>query len=196
MILTATLQDQEGKLSPERDLARRWVPWICAYTGARVNEITQLRAEDICEHKGFWTLHITPEAGSTKNGLPRTVALHSHLIDQGFLAVVKGKRGPIFYNPALRRDGSDAHPQYKKVGEFLARWVRKTVGVDDPNIWPNHAWRHRFKTLARVVRMDPEVRDYIQGHAHRTEGEAYGDVHPEVTRHEIEKLPRYELSGA
>ena len=37
---------------PDQDLtvderARRWVPWLCAYTGARAGEITQLRGSDI-----------------------------------------------------------------------------------------------------------------------------------------------------
>jgi integrase len=27
------------------DAARRWVPWLCAYTGARAGEITQLRGK-------------------------------------------------------------------------------------------------------------------------------------------------------
>ncbi|MEC5293197.1 hypothetical protein, partial [Aurantimonas sp. C2-3-R2] len=33
--------------------SRRWVPWICAYTGARVNEITQLRRQDIKQIDGI-----------------------------------------------------------------------------------------------------------------------------------------------
>lgn len=36
LILSATLTPPPARLSPERKLARRWVPWICAYTGARV----------------------------------------------------------------------------------------------------------------------------------------------------------------
>jgi hypothetical protein len=35
-----------GKLVPV-EAARRWVPWLCAYTGARVGEMTQLRACDV-----------------------------------------------------------------------------------------------------------------------------------------------------
>jgi hypothetical protein len=32
--------------------ARRWVPWLCAYTGARSGEITQLRGIDVVEQGG------------------------------------------------------------------------------------------------------------------------------------------------
>jgi integrase len=44
-ILRAALAYQAPKTVDER--ARRWVPWICAYTGARAGEITQLRPSDI-----------------------------------------------------------------------------------------------------------------------------------------------------
>ncbi|OYX66146.1 MAG: hypothetical protein B7Y88_04390 [Sphingomonadales bacterium 32-64-17] len=167
---------------------------ICAYTGARVNEITQLRAEDVKNEKGIWTIYITPEAGGVKDGTARTVALHPHLLEQGFHRTIAGKSGPLFYDPALHRGGSEGNPQYKKVGEFLARWVRE-VGVDDPNVPPNHGWRHRFKTEARRVGMDAETRDAIQGHAPRTEGEGYGNMPIEPIWAAIRKLNRYKIGG-
>jgi len=48
-------------------LAKRWVCWICAYTGARVGEIAQLRKSDIFQDEGIWIFRITPEAGGVKN---------------------------------------------------------------------------------------------------------------------------------
>jgi integrase len=41
-------------------------PWICAYTGARVNEITQLRANDVVNVDGIDCIRITSEAGTVK----------------------------------------------------------------------------------------------------------------------------------
>jgi integrase len=189
-ILKATLTGSPPNLSEERKLARRWVPWICAYSGARVNEITQLRAEDVYKVRGVWVIRITPEAGSTKTQQARTVAIHPHLLEQGFPAVVEGKSGPLFYDPGRYRGGSSGNPQAKKVGEYLARWVRE-IGVTDVKVMPNHGWRHRFKTQARLANMDPEIRDVIQGHSPRTVGEAYGDTFPEVSFREIAKLPAY-----
>lgn len=55
-----------GKTSAEMIAAQRWVPWICAYTGARVAEITQLRGQDFQEQDGIWLFQITPEAGAVK----------------------------------------------------------------------------------------------------------------------------------
>ncbi len=60
---------------------------------------------------------------------------------------------------------------------------------------PNHGWRRRFKNVATNARMDPEVRDAIQGHAPRTEGEKYGGNVPiEAKWQEILRLPRYDVS--
>ena len=52
LILEATKRPYRKRITPEREFARQWVPWICAYTGARVNEITQLRAQDILKVEG------------------------------------------------------------------------------------------------------------------------------------------------
>ena len=38
----------------------RWVPWLCAYAGARAGEITQLRVVDVVEREGIHALHLTP----------------------------------------------------------------------------------------------------------------------------------------
>jgi integrase len=94
-ILSATLAPFSALISPEHAAARRWVPWLCAYLGARVNEMTQLRAEDVCEWHGTqtlsdgrsepfscWVVRITPEAGSVKTHEARLVPLHPHLVEQ------------------------------------------------------------------------------------------------------------------
>lgn len=50
----------------EGALAKRWLPWVCAYTGARVGEIAQLRKQDVAHEHGRWVLVITPEARPLK----------------------------------------------------------------------------------------------------------------------------------
>ncbi len=194
-ILRAALAPQPGDIAPEHRLARRWVPWLCAYTGARVNEMTQLRAQDVRKVEGVWTLRITPEAGSVKNNQARVVPLHEHLIEQGFLAVAEAKEeGPLFYDPARGRGGKDANPHHKKMGERLAAWVRK-IGVDDPNVQPNHAWRHLFKAISRRpgCRMDPHAVSAITGHAHSAEGDKYGAPELPVLAEELKRFPRFKL---
>lgn len=190
IILSASILDYRDNVSPERALARRWVPWLCAYTGARVNEMTQLRAEDVFRQDGYWVIRITPEAGSTKDHKARIVPLHQSLLAQGFLAILDGKQGALFYNPANYRGGGDGNPQSKKCGEFLARWVR-SIGVDDPNVAPNHGWRHRFKTLCRTYGVPEDVHDAIQAHANKTVGRSYGKVELSVMAKELAKFPDF-----
>ncbi len=43
-ILSAALAPPNELMSKENAAARRWVPWICTYTGARVNEIAVLKS--------------------------------------------------------------------------------------------------------------------------------------------------------
>jgi integrase len=127
-ILGLTMKPTEQKLSAEHKAARRWVPWICAYTGARVGEIAQLRTQDIREKDGVWLFWITPEAGTVKDGNSRYVAIHPDLIAQGFLRFVeKSGAGPLFYSESRRRGGSTENPTAKKVGERLAKWMSRAT---------------------------------------------------------------------
>lgn len=195
-ILKGTFKPPSSRTSADRALAMRWIPWLCAYTGARVNEMTQLRKEDVRKVGDFWVVRITPEAGSVKTSIAREVPLHSHLVDQGFVEVVrKAAAGPLFYDPRRSRGGSDGNPQSKKVGEALARWVRG-LGVSDPGVAPNHGWRHRFETEMRRADVDYEARHVLVGHALRTESGSYGTWDARALSREVEKLPRYEVPGA
>ena len=55
-----------------------------------MNELSQLRAQDVQQVDGVWTINITPEAGTVKNKEARRVPLHPHIIEQGFLKMVEG----------------------------------------------------------------------------------------------------------
>ena len=105
-ILKAALEITETN-TPD-NAAKRWVPRISAYTGARVGEITQLRKSDAIEREGIHALRITPEAGTVKSGKARVVPLHEHLIAQGFLKFVADHdEGPLFYKPAQNNGSAD-----------------------------------------------------------------------------------------
>ena len=153
--------------------AKRWAPIIAAYTGCRIAEALQLRKEDIFEESGHRVIRFTPEAGSIKTGRFRLVPIHEHLVELGFLSFVnESDDGPLFATGA-----------YKRVVDF----IREVV--PDHNVQPNHAWRHRLKTISRDLGFDPRVVDAIQGHAARTAGEAYGDVSVIAMARVIDKIP-------
>jgi integrase len=84
-ILKATLEVERRQMRPETYAAKRWVPWLMAYSGARVGEVAQLRKQDLHQSKGgHWYIIITPEAGTVKTDEERVVVIHSHIIEQGF----------------------------------------------------------------------------------------------------------------
>jgi len=89
-ILSATVATPSHLISREMKAARRWVPWICAYTGARVNEITSLLPSDVQQIMAHWCFVLRPEL--TKGKRLRRVPVHKHLLEQGFLQYVEERR--------------------------------------------------------------------------------------------------------
>jgi integrase len=181
---------------PETAAAYRWVPWLCAYTGARVGEITQLRKQDLrqvspAEGGGaaLWVITITPEAGTVKTNAAREVVLHRHLVEQGFPAfVASAKPGHLFLRPAA--DGSSLGP-LRGVRNRLREFARAIV--TDPNVAPNHGWRHRFKTVGMQADIAPRILDAIQGQAPVSAADHYGDVTLRTMADAIAKFPRIDL---
>jgi integrase len=198
-ILRATLEPPPARMEPYNAAARRWVPWLCAYTGSRPGESCQLRAEDVRQHPdGFWTINITPDAGTVKGNAARVVPLHEHLVEQGFVAFVRSKgKGPLFYDPAARRKADDdptnpVRQPWTKARDKLSEWVR-ALGVTDPGISPNHAWRHTFKRRAARAGLERRIRFGFCGHTSKDEGDRYETPSVEDLAVEGRKFPRYEI---
>jgi integrase len=195
-ILRASLAVQNTESA--NTAARRWVPWICAYTGARSGEITQLRGVDVIKQDRIDAIRITPDAGTVKTKQARLVPLHSHLIEQGFLSFVASKgKGPLFYNQPKHSStvGSATNPSKArsvKAREHVAKWVREQ-GVVDPNVKPNHGWRHTFKQIADRNGISERVSDYITGHAPATVSRGYGAPTLKDMAAAMKKFPRYSV---
>ena len=192
-VLSATLAVQ---LRSKGDAAKRWCPWLAAYSGARMGELTQLRGVDIVDRDGIPAMKISPEAGTTKSGTARVVPLHEHLIDQGFLAFVKSSgSGPLFFNePKEATEPNDPtnprKPRSVKTREHVAAWVRD-IGLKDPELSPNHAWRHTFKATGFRCGISEKVLDAIVGHAPASVGRSYGEPTLADKAQELRKFPRY-----
>ncbi|MGC1778748.1 MAG: tyrosine-type recombinase/integrase [Xanthobacteraceae bacterium] len=188
-VLNAAQRLRRGQEMPKTFAAKRWVPWLCAYTGARVGELAQLRKEDIRRDGKHWIAKITPDAGTVKTNEARDVVLHEHLAELGFTAFVKGAApGHLFIKLTASGDVSRSLGTVKnRIAEFV-----RTV-VPDKNVAPSHGWRHRFKTVGIEAGIEHRILDAIQGHSPRSAGEGYGEVTIKTQAAAIAKLPRYKV---
>jgi integrase len=190
-ILSATLRLTRGGETAGTFAAKRWVPWLAAYTGARVGELAQLRKQDVAREGGHWTIHLTPKAGTIKTNEARTVVLHPHLVELGFPAFVHAAAaGHLFLK--IGKNGDVLGP-LQGLKNRLAEFARAIV--EDPNVAPNHGWRHRFKTVGMEVGIAPRILDAIQGQAARSVADTYGDVTVSTMAAAIGKLPRIECAA-
>ncbi|WP_421952199.1 phage integrase N-terminal SAM-like domain-containing protein [Pelagibacterium sp.] len=172
-------------------LAKQWVPWLCAYTGARLGEMAQLRGTDVFQQAGRWVLRITPEGTVTvKTGTARTVPLHPHLVDMGFpqLAQAAGKDF-MFLAP---RDDTEAalRGAWRTLKNRITTFIREVV--TDRRLQPSHAWRHRMETKARTLGWREDVTNSITGHVTPGVAATYGDMEILAMSRALDQLPRYE----
>ncbi|WKW50727.1 DUF6538 domain-containing protein [Rhodomicrobium lacus] len=165
---------------------RRWMPWLLAFSGARVGEIAQLWGCRIKVIDGIPTMHIAPaeDGGSLKNvDSERTIPIHPAIVDQGFMNFVRERgEGPLFYQ---RRGSGEKHPS-KGVSNHLAAWIR-SEGFTEKRQAPNHAFRHWFKSACMREGILDSLADAIQGHK-GGEADRYRHGHLRTMLEAISKL--------
>jgi integrase len=163
------------------------VPLLCAYSGARLSEVCQLRVLDVLQRGEIWCIKFDPEAGSLKNeNSERAVPLHPAIVESGFLRFVQSARsGPLFAGLPADRFGNRGGSGTKIIG----RWVRG-LGLTDTRLSPSHSWRHRFKTLGRQFGLAPDIVNAITGHLRKTVADSYGEFPVEALYRELLKIPK------
>ncbi|WP_244602881.1 MULTISPECIES: DUF6538 domain-containing protein [Mesorhizobium] len=190
-ILSGAIFLERGQENPKTFAAKRWIPWLCAFTGARVGELAQLRKQDVSLRGDVWVIRITPEAGTVKTNEAREVPLHRQVIDLGFPAFVQdAASGHLFLNVDSSENVRGA---LRGLKNRLAEFGRTFVA--DPHVAPNHGWRHRFKTIGMEAGIPPRILDAIQGQAARSVADTYGEVTLRTMAGEIAKLPCYSLEA-
>lgn len=176
-----------AKEDPKTTAAKRWVPWLCAYSGARVSEMIQLRKKDLRKDASHgWVLRLTPEAGGIKTNKFCDVPVHEHLVATGFIEFVSSaKDGYLFCN--LGKDGSITGPAegvYKRIYTMVSE-------VTPTGVQPSHAWRYTFKTYGLEAEIEEAVLDAISNHAPKHQGGKYTKVTLKARADAMAKFPRY-----
>jgi integrase len=187
-ILKAALAVPHDPENPTSAFARRWTPWLAAYSGARITELTRLERADIREEGGTWTMTFR----KTKTNVPRTVPIHDHLIAQGFLDFIRARKaGPLFYDPNRHEPKAKTHPAEQR-SRKLADWVREATALDMA-VDPNHGWRHTFKTRALDAGMPERISDAITGHVTTSVARGYETPSVDMMAKWLNKVPRYDV---
>ncbi|WP_193754345.1 site-specific integrase [Microbulbifer sp. Q7] len=188
------------RVDTDYGLSLFWVPLICHYTGARLNEVAQLHLSDVKQEEGVWCIDINPNADDkrTKNGEPRLVPIHEHLLDLGFLEYVEQGRlqhrkhktatsHRVFSMLKPNTDGTLSAGLSRMLGTQF-----KALGIAE-GLQPVHAFRHTFKTACRRLNVAEDVHDAITGHQGSSVGRGYGGIGIDTANKVIQQLERVQL---
>ena len=183
--------------------AAYWLPLLALFTGARAEELCQLRPEDVYEDRYYsegdaertvWVVAITDrgdDAQGLKNeGSRRRFPIHAELLRLGFVefAVAAKGRSRLFdkLEPDVR--GRESGNWLKWFGKYL----RSVCGVTDTRM-VFHSFRHTFKDAARASMQEPES-DAITGHSSGKVGRRYGGLtYPLAPL--VDAMARYRIPG-
>jgi integrase len=167
---------------------RYWIPMLCLFTGMRVGEAAQLRAEDVSRHEsGVWIIDIqhAPEKGqTTKAGQSRASVAHAKLVELGFIAFVEERRaagGDSRLFPELvanDRDQLGAEPS-AFWRDYLTR-IGVKAGADGLGA---HSFRHELADRLRVeVGLVDDQIAVALGHDQKSTTAGYGAVRQGTVR--------------
>ncbi len=152
---------------------RFWVPWLAAYTGARLNELCQLRTADVVEIDGVRCIRITAddETGQRLKTAQsaRLVPIHWHLLDLAFAEFVASKpAGDVF--PDIKTAASGYRSD--NVSKWFRRYLVK-VGAVEPGA-TFHSFRHGFKDALLAADVPDAAVRQLGGWSGRDVADGYG----------------------
>lgn len=177
IIFASDLFLMRNSVRQEHGAAVYWMPMISLYSGARIEEIAQLRVAEIKQAPGYGPyFDITDEGEDSElknDASRRRVPIHSALIEAGLLDYAKSlkdQNGYLF--PDLRPDKYQGRSS--AFSKTFNRNLRAPLGITDKRK-VFHSFRHTFKHLARELGMPEDVHDVLTGHVSSSEGRRYGN---------------------
>ncbi|MFM0488702.1 site-specific integrase [Paraburkholderia graminis] len=145
--------------------AAYWLPLLGSHSGARLEDLCQLRTRDVVQRAGVWCLHLHDlkrEHRTGDAGIKRHVPIHRTLLELGWLAYVgrQDRDGLLF--PELKLN------KYAQLGAVWCSWfsgyLDDDAGLDDPRL-DFHSFRHTFKAFAQLSGIENSVIEELVGHA-------------------------------
>lgn len=167
-----------------------WLPLLGLYTGARLNELCQLRLEDIREAAGIHYLSLNtdhPGKRLKNTSSHREVPLHPTLLQVGFLALVAKRQAESANDPsALLFQGLNII-KTKLPGAYASKWFLgdghlnrgylHLCGLGKLGL-TFHGLRHTFVGQFRTQRLDMAICKALVGHSDESTTGRYGHGYP------------------
>lgn len=191
-----------------RGEAAYWLPLLALFTGARLEELGQLRTTDIVlqaypdadgnEREAYFISIREDEAEGLKlknAGSERMVPLHGELERLGFVEYCHGVKiqGHVRLFHELKPNVFGTLTA--KWGEWFGKYKRDQCHVTDRRM-TFHSFRHTFKQYARQVNMVEGIQRQLMGHAGDDAADDYGSgfyLHPLVESMAMFKIPGLNL---
>lgn len=144
-----------------------WLPLLACFSGAREEELGQLRVEDVRKEYGLgWCIRISdehPEQHVKTPGSRRSFPLHPELERCGFLEYVELQRskGCAWLFEELKPDKYGTRTA--SFSKLFNRYLRSKLMITDRHR-TFHSFRHSFKDACRDARVPLVEHDAITGH--------------------------------
>ena len=142
-----------------------WLPLLGLWTGARLNELCQLRVADVDDDDGipFLRLHEGDETQRVKGRKARNVPIHPQLTKLGFLHYVQAQRRAgnerVFPTLSVGTAGYYSDRPSKDFSNYI-----KQIGIKTDKT-SFHSFRHNFKDACRHAGVNADINDILLGHA-------------------------------
>ena len=143
---------------------RYWIPLLGRYTGARLEELCQLRVDDFVEQQGIHCIRVddSSEGQNLKNASSRRMLpIHPSLIELGLLQHVESARAS-----GGHRLFPELEPVRGKLGHAPSKWFgryKAKRGIDDSKK-TFHSFRHTFIDDLRDAGVQDSLIKRIVGH--------------------------------
>lgn len=185
--------------------AAYWLPLMALFTGARLEELGQLRPKDIArlsypdadgQEQAAWFIRIVEDEADDlklKNAASeRLVPVHSELDRLGFIAFVEAasKAGQERLFPGLKPNIYGRLTA--KWGEWFGPYLRNICSVTDKRL-VFHSFRHTFKHYARHGGIIEGVQRQIMGHSSGDVADQYGSGYP--LHQVVEGMKQFRVPG-
>lgn len=196
---------------PGKGEAAYWLPLLALFTGARMEELGQLRPSDVAdtpypgadgEDRSAWFIHITEDEADglkIKNaGSQRLIPVHPQLEALGFITVVAAAKanGDARLFPSLKPNVYGRLSA--KWGEWFSGYLRKVCTVTDKRM-VFHSFRHTFKHYARHAGIIEGVQRQLMGHGSGDVADDYGSgysLHQLVEGVKLYRVPGLSLGAS